>query len=108
MLKFKETKTGLDIEYSKGDTFEFNLETEEAVPAGSYFLFQVSPNGDVNDIIIEKKFEVLNNIFQISLPEKELLLLNIGESYLYRFIFHDIETKKTTTISGNLIVKWGA
>lgn len=107
MLKFKETKVGLDIEYSKGDTFAFNFETEEEVPAGSYFKLQISPNGDINDIIIEKQFEVSNNIFPISLTEKELLLLNIGETYLYRFVFHDIETKKTTTISGNLIVKWG-
>lgn len=108
MLKFNKNKTELDIEYSKGDTFAFNIETESGVPTGSTLRMQISPCGDINDVIVDKKFEVNNNVFAVTLLESELIHLNVGNTYQYRFTFFDIEGNITTTTSGNLIVKWGA
>ena len=108
MIQFKNTKTGLDIEYSKGDTFVFNFEADGSIPQGSSLRLQISPNGNVNDIIIEKFFELSDNKFSVRLTEAEIKLLNIDEIYQYRFTFLDAGGNKITNISGNLIVKWGA
>ena len=108
MIRFKETKTGLDIEYSKGDTFAIDFEADESIPKGSSLRLQISPNGNVNDIIIEKFFDLNENKFSVRLTNAEIDVLSIDEVYQYRFTFLDVGGNKITNISGNLIVKWGA
>ena len=108
MINFKNTKTGLDIEYTKGDTFSFNIECEDEIPEGSTMRLQISPNGNVNNIILYKNFNTNNNMFSVTLTQDETELLNIDEVYQYRFTFIDIYGNIITNISGNLIVKWGA
>ena len=108
MLKFNKVKTELNIEYSKGDTFAFNLECDENIPEGSSLRLQISPNGNVNDIIINKNFSISGNVFNVALTDAEANLLNIDEVYQYRFTFLDISGNKITNISGNLAVIWGA
>lgn len=108
MIQFKNTKTGLDIEYSKGDTFAFNIEADGDIPQGSSLRIQVSPNGNINNIIIEKFISLSENSFAVKLTETELNALNIDEMYQYRLTFLDTGGNKITNVSGNLIVKWGA
>ena len=108
MFKFKKTNNGLDIEYSKGDTFAFNFECDESIAEGTTLRLQISPNGNTNHIIIEKKFDLEMDKFSIALSEAESNVLNIDEVYQYRFTFFDVLGNKITNISGNLIVKWGA
>lgn len=108
MFKFKKTNNGLDIEYSKGDTFAFNFKCEEELPEGSSLRLQISPNGNINDIIINKNFNPSGNVFNVTLTEEETRLLDIDEVYPYRFTFLDISGNKITNISGNLSVIWGA
>lgn len=108
MIIFRDTKTGLNIEYSKGDTFSFIFESSDAIPEGSTLRMQISPNGNVNNVILEKKFNVSDNKFNILLSNEEVDGLNIDEVYQYRFTFIDVNGNVITNISGNLIVKWGA
>ena len=108
MIKFKETGDKLDIEYTKGDTFEFNLTSTDYIPEGSCMRLQISLDGYTDDVIIEKSIPVKDNTFVVLLDEQHTDLLKIHRVYQYRFTFYDVSGRKITTISGNLIIKWGA
>ena len=108
MIKFKETENRLDIEYTKGDTFEFTVISTDYIPEGSYMRLQISLDGYMDDIIIEKSIPVKDNVFVVLLEEQFTDLLKLNRVYQHRFTFYDVTGRKITTISGNLIIKWGA
>ena len=108
MIEFKETENKLDIEYTAGDTFEFNLVSSDYIPEGSFMRFQISLDGNIDDVIIEKTIPVKDNTFAVLLEEHFTEMLKIHRVYQHRFTFYDVSGRKITTVSGNLIVKWGA
>lgn len=108
MLTIKETKTGINIEYSKGDTFEFTISSEEVIPDGTTMRLQISPNGDTDDVLIEKTYSLKDNRFYITLDKSDISKLDINHLYQYRLTLFAIDGSIMTNVSGNLLVKWGA
>ena len=108
MLNFINTKTGLDIEYTKGDSFIFEISAESEVSDGTQLRLQISANGDTDNVDISKTFNATNNSFTVELAESDLNQFAPGDIHQYRLTIFDISGNITTTISGNLIVKWGA
>lgn len=108
MINFEKTKTDLNIEYSKGDSFALFLKAAGNLFSGSTVRMEISPSGSTDDILISKHFAAEETGFLISLSDDETSLLRIGEIYSHRFTFFDENGTKTTVISGKLAVKWGA
>ncbi len=108
MLTIKETKTGTDIEYSKGDTFEFTVSSTDILPDGTSIRFQISQNGDTDDILLEKTYALKDNRFYITLDNTDIAKLDINNLYQYRLTLFSIDNSIMTNVSGNLLVKWGA
>lgn len=108
MLKINNFKDSTDIEYTKGDSFVFEVSVESTLPQGTVLRFQASLNGVEDDVVLEEKYNVNDNKFRVTLSESQIAVLKIGQIYKYRLTLIDIEGGVTTTTSGNITVKWGA
>lgn len=110
MLKFKassENKT--DIEYTKGDTFKFEILSDNGLFVGDIVRFQISEAETSKKTIMEKTFSVTEeNKALIEALEGEFAFLTEGGKYFYRLTVFGIDDVVTTVLSGSLIVKWGA
>ncbi|MBQ8525966.1 MAG: hypothetical protein IJ460_04540 [Clostridia bacterium] len=108
MINMKKTPEGIQIEYTKGDTFTFAVTSEENLESGMKLRLQISPSGDSDNITVTKIFSPSENKFTVILSESEALLLDIGTIYDYRLTFINADNTASTTISGLLNIKWGA
>lgn len=107
MLDLKRTPTGLDIDYTEGDTFKFGLTVGEEYENVHSLRLQIIKAGINEDVLVEKTYTPSGNIFTIQLAYSDTVKLIAGTSYEYRLSFYR-GSEVVTTISGMLNVKWGA
>ena len=109
MLEFIQTSgDNIDILHTEGDTFKFVITTEE-MPENTSLRLQISPTGRASDgKLIVKTFPISNNEFSVELNHDEIKGLVSGSEYCYRLTVFTVDGEIITTMSGNLIVKWGA
>ena len=109
MLEFIQTSGDtINISHTAGDTFKFVAAPEENMPDATRLRLQVSQNGRTDNILVEKSFTVSDNQFTVELTSDELAPLASGSEYCYRLTIFSTTGEIITTISGDLIVKWGA
>lgn len=109
MIEFIQTSgDNINILHTAGDTFKFVAAPDEEIPEATSLRLQISQNGRTDNILVEKSFTISNNEFTIELDVEELAPLIAGSEYYYRLTMFTISGEIVTTISGDLIVKWGA
>lgn len=107
MLSLITTKLGTNIEYSKGDTFSFTVSSEDIIPDGTNMRLQISPNGNTDNVLIEKIYTLKDNRFYIVLDKADIAKLDINNIYQYRLTLLELNGDIFTNLSGDLLVKWG-
>ena len=96
---------GQTIEYTKGDTFELEVEADEAIP-NSTLKFTISTD-ETSLPIIDSQFSYTDDKFEIILTSREKESLDVG-NYIFKLSLTDSNGKIITYLSGDFIVKWGA
>ena len=100
----KVTKNG--ISHTKGDTFLFEVTTNEQFSEGLTLKFVVAENEE-SKLIIQNNYYVSDNKFLVSLNESDESKLDIG-IYVYKMILLNLSGQIITQASGELEIKWGA
>ena len=107
MLNVTKTNTGLNIDYTKGDTFKLGITVGEDYENIQSIRLQIIKAGMPNEVIVEKTYTPTENVFTIQLSYSDTVKLSEGASYEYRLTFYR-GSDVITTLSGMLNVKWGA
>lgn len=106
MLTLTENLETLNIDYTKGDTFELEITADEVEP-GSRARLQISTTGDTDTIIFEKLYACGDVGCTIVMDDDDIEKLRLG-AYEYRISFITPAGKISTAMNGRLNVKWGA
>lgn len=106
MLTLTDDLETLNIDYTKGDTFELEITADEVEP-GSSARLQISTTGDTDTIIFEKLYYCSDAGCIIVMDDDDINKLKLGV-YEYRISFITPTGKISTAMNGRLNVKWGA
>ena len=98
---------GTTIEYTKGDTFDLEVSSEDGFDEGSALSLVISKN-EHTAAAVENRYSLNSEgVFLVTLSQSDKEKFSCGE-YIYKLVLMGVNGTIYTQKSGDFVVKWGA